>query len=307
MFGLVTSRSPVSPSRTLAPLALLAVLAAPASAQIRVDASIRSSSGSCVGCDLSQKSMTRLRLVDADFSGSNFYRSNLSGGRFDGTNLSGAVFSKAYLIKAEGSRVDLTNAVLRDATLTGASLRESRFASADLRRADLTRGTFTGSDFHKADMSSAIARGADFSGADLSGARLPMANLSETDLTDAVLSGVRAAEVTFTDATMSGARIDGADLRSAEGLTQEQLDTACGDALTRLPVGLSVPYCEDGVLSAEAVVSQTDHDHARAVQRLDSAIAEVETLIAGDELTPAHKRKLQRVHSQLVGSRREMR
>ena len=301
MLGLVTPRLPA----TLA----ISLLAAPvaASAQIRVDATIQSSSGSCVGCDLSQKSMTRLRLKDADFSGSNFYRSNLSGGRFDGTNLSGAVFSKAYLIKAEGSRVDLTNAVLRDATLTHAALRESRFASADLRRADLTRGTFTGSDFQKADMSSAIARGADFSGADMTGARLPMANLSNADLSDAVFTDTRAAEVTFTDATMKGARFDGADLRSAEGLTQGQLDTACGDARTRLPVGLSVPYCEDGFAAVETLGSHTDHDHGRAMQRLDSAIAEVEAIIGDAETSASQRRKLQRVHSQLVGSRRELR
>ena len=286
----------VTGPRALSAAALL-VLAGGTSAhaQMRVDARIHTSAGSCVACDLSQKSMTRLRLRDADFSNSNFYRSNLSGGRFDGTNLSGAVFSKAYLIKAEGERVDLTNAVLRDATLTHASLRRSRFASADLRRADLTSGRFEGSDFVRADMSSVIARGAVFADADLTGARLPMANLSEADL--------------------SGATLSGADLRDAQGLTQEQLDTACGDGETRLPDGLYIGYCEAELaataLMAESAVVTTAarasvHDHSRAVEKLDTAITEIETILES-ETEPATRRRLERVHSQIVSSRQELR
>ncbi len=43
---------------------------------------------------------------------------------------------------------------------------------------------------------------------------------------------------------LSGARLQGADLSAVSGLTQRDLVDACGDANTKLPVGLVVPYCE---------------------------------------------------------------
>jgi uncharacterized protein YjbI with pentapeptide repeats len=43
---------------------------------------------------------------------------------------------------------------------------------------------------------------------------------------------------------LDGADISGADFRNAEGLTQAQLDTACGDRLTRVPRGMRVRSCD---------------------------------------------------------------
>jgi hypothetical protein len=57
------------------------------------------------------------------------------------------------------------------------------------------------------------------------------ARLDEADLSGAHLEG----------ADLSGAVLDGVDLRKANGLTQAQLDTARGNASTRLPDGLRRP------------------------------------------------------------------
>jgi len=262
-------------------------------------------SGSCASCDLSQKSMTRMQLVDADFSNSNFFRSNLSGGRLDRSNLVGAVFSKAYLIKVEGVEVDFTDAVLRDATLTQAKLTTSQFVGADMRRADLTEGLFNESDFTQADLSSAIAKGANFSGAKLREARLPMATLDGADLSGVDMQDTRAADISLEGATLEGANLVGADLRNARGLTQEQLDTACGDSNTRLPLSLSVPYCDPDMI-AEFDRAAEDHDHVQGLARLDNAIREVEGLIRQPGIDLGSRRRLQRIHSQLVGSRRAL-
>jgi uncharacterized protein YjbI with pentapeptide repeats len=50
------------------------------------------------------------------------------------------------------------------------------------------------------------------------------------------------------NAELVDTQFQGADLREAVGLTQKQLDEACGDAGTRLPAGLSLKVCalEDG-------------------------------------------------------------
>ena len=36
----------------------------------------------------------------------------------------------------------------------------------------------------------------------------------------------------------------GTDLRKVKGLTQAQMDAACGDARTRLPAGLKIHTCQ---------------------------------------------------------------
>jgi len=77
-------------------------------------------------------------------------------------------------------------------------------------------------------MSYANFSGATFRGTDLSGANLAHANLDGADLTGAVM--------TITS-------IKGTDLTHARGLTQQQLDSACGDAETKVPAGLAVKTC----------------------------------------------------------------
>ena len=62
--------------------------------------------------------------------------------------------------------------------------------------------------------------GANLRGANLSDANLQGVNLSDANLQETILTGVK-------------------------GLTQEQLDRACGDAETKLPHGLTVVTCPE--------------------------------------------------------------
>jgi uncharacterized protein YjbI with pentapeptide repeats len=108
----------------------------------------------------------------------------------------------------------------------------------DLKGADLSnqcvkQGNLEGADFSGARlvlmcMSFADFRGASFRGADLSGANLAHADLDSADLTGA--------EMAITS-------IKGTDLTRAIGVTQKQLDGACGDAETRVPAGMTVKTC----------------------------------------------------------------
>ena len=80
------------------------------------------------------------------------------------------------------------------------------------------------------DLSDPVAdfRSASFVQLDLSGMNLAHADLAGADLTGAAI-------VTTT--------LNGADLRRVKGLVQKQLDRACGDAATKLPLGLKVRSC----------------------------------------------------------------
>ena len=91
-----------------------------------------------------------------------------------------------------------------------------------------------------------VAGGADLAGADLIGASLAGAELRGASLRGAVLFGADLRGADLRGADLTGADLRGADLRGADlagsiFLTQSQVDTARGDAGTRLPPPLSSP------------------------------------------------------------------
>jgi uncharacterized protein YjbI with pentapeptide repeats len=111
-------------------------------------------------------------------------------------------------------------------------------AGCNLEGADLSNTCVKAHDLHGANFDAANATlmcmsyanfaGATFRGTDLSGANLAHAMLDGADLTGA--------RMTITS-------IKGTDLTHAKGLTQAQLDAACGDAETKVPAGLAVHTC----------------------------------------------------------------
>jgi uncharacterized protein YjbI with pentapeptide repeats len=107
--------------------------------------------------------------------------------------------------------------------LSGADLSNTCVKAHDLHGAD-----FDGANATLMCMSYANFSGATFRGTDLSGANLAHADLDGADMTDAVM--------TITS-------IKGTDLTRVKGLTQKQLDAACGDAQTKAPAGLAVHSC----------------------------------------------------------------
>jgi len=287
---------------------LFTAIAGPSDAQIRVDARIHSSSGSCSQCDLSNKRMNGVKLKNANFSGSNFNNSNLSGGNFDGSNLTGTHFRKALMYRIEGNNVNLNGATLADATLTEANLGDSVFIGTDFKRADLTRGQFKGGDFRKTSFQRAIASDVSFENTNFTDAKLDHINLRKANLQGAKFNNVTFGNAILLDAKLKGADISDANMTQVQGLKQEQLDSACGNSNTRLPFGFSVPYCE-GTLTAQTVHAHDDMDPelAKAAKRLDRAIVNIETIL---QTTPKDKenrklrRKLQSIHSDLMSSKR---
>jgi uncharacterized protein YjbI with pentapeptide repeats len=75
-----------------------------------------------------------------------------------------------------------------------------------------------------------------FDGADLSGASFRLSNVAR-----ARFAGARMAGTDLTQAFLFAARFEGTDLSGVKGLTQSQLDVACGDAKTKIPSGLKRP------------------------------------------------------------------
>ena len=140
-------------------------------------------------------------------------------------------------------RCDLRNADLRGrdlsrAKLTGAYLVGARLGGTSLVEADLTGAHMAG-----ADLAGANLERATLTGADLTRANFTRAHLHGASLTRARLSGAPLTNADVREAKLDGTRLQGADLRGAKGLSQEQLQRACGDRASALPEGLRLTTC----------------------------------------------------------------
>ncbi|MEM9053742.1 MAG: pentapeptide repeat-containing protein [Pseudomonadota bacterium] len=126
---------------------------------------------------------------------------------------------------------------------SGCNLFQADLAYRDSKKLDLSGARLRQADLSLTTYDDVNLSGANLSVANLFGARFNRANLSKANLQDAVAVGTYFGSSNFAGATLSGANLSGADLSIARGLTQAQLNQACGDASTRLPKGKTIPSC----------------------------------------------------------------
>ena len=131
----------------------------------------------------------------------------------DGKSCAGCNLFQANLSYRDGAKMDLSDARLRQADLSLAT-----YDDVNLSRANL-------------------------SVANLFGTRFNRANLSQANLENAIAVGTYFGSSTLSGASLAGTNLSGADLSLAKGLSQAQLDRACGDRATRLPKGLRIKPC----------------------------------------------------------------
>jgi len=217
------------------------------------------------------------------------------------------VDSRMYTNSGSCARCDLSGR-----TLTGMTLRDSNFAGAQFNRSNLSGGNFDRSNLSDTQFKRAFLARVEGQSVNMANASFQDATMTEAKFDDAILDGAKFYNVEFGNAVLIGATMDGADFSKADlsevqGLQQAQLDMACGDSETRLPIGLSLSYCENMTQG-----THDDIDHAalspkmaRAAKRLDIAISNVEALLSDSEtVDPTLRRRLQRIHSDLMSSRR---
>lgn len=172
--------------------------------------------------DLSGANLARADFTSTDLRGSNLTKANLEKAvlvraSFAGSTATGARFARIEAYRTDFSQLDALGAI---------------FSGAELQRSIFTQAKLGDADFTKADLGRS-----QFDGADVSGSRFSLANLARADFRGAVF----ARPVDFDRAFFFLARIEGVDLSAATGLTQWQVDMACGDAQTMLPSGLNKP------------------------------------------------------------------
>lgn len=174
------------------------------------------------GSDLSGANLVETNLTSTDLRESNLIEANLEKATLFRASLAGSKATGARFDRIEAYRADFSNL---DAT--GAS-----FGSAEMQRAKLNNSMLANTDFTKADLGRA-----QLDGADISGSRFSLANLARADFRGTTSN----AALDFDRAFMFLARLEGVDLSTATGITQAQVDIACGDDATVLPAGLTKP------------------------------------------------------------------
>jgi len=122
---------------------------------------------------------------------------------------------------------------LFQANLAYKDIADANFSESRLRQSNLALATFDGVNLSSADLSVA----------NLFGARFNRSNLKNADLRQASGVGTYFGATDLSGAKLGHANLSGADLSLATGLTQAQLNEACGDATTRLPKGLRISRC----------------------------------------------------------------
>lgn len=198
---------------------------------------------------LQQTASTDPAHQDTTYAGISMENAVLTETRLDWRNLDhtrfdNAAFAQVTLHRATGEQTRFEKALLYRTDFSYAQLRAPVFTDAILadtvfQRADVTRGNF----------SRAIIRGGIFRDADMTGSVFDNTRFELTDLQDADLSATSFRGAVFDNTRLHGASLtvadlSGADLRTARGLTQSQLDRACGNVATRLPEGMSISSCE---------------------------------------------------------------
>jgi len=123
---------------------------------------------------------------------------------------------------------------LFQADLSNKTLKARNYAGARLRQADLSLSVFNHGDFAGADLRDVNGYGALFAGTNFAGA-----NMTNATFVGAFLEGAN-----FRGATLTGVNFSGAEMERAVGLTQGQLNGACGDASTKLAAGLRLAICK---------------------------------------------------------------
>ncbi len=146
----------------------------------------------------------------------------------------------------------ITNQAERDAIALrvrgGAACANCDLFQIDLSYQNLAGRDFTGSRLRQSEMQIVTADRARFNRANMSlanmfGGRFSSADFSDANLEQAGMVGGFYGGARFHGANLTGANLSGAELADAIGLSQAQLDLACGDHTTQLPRGMRVEMC----------------------------------------------------------------
>ncbi|UVC07147.1 pentapeptide repeat-containing protein [Rhizobium sp. TH2] len=183
-------------------------------------------------CDKKLLMLGGSNLEGAKLVGTDFTTTDLSDASLLGANLEKAKLLRATLARSAAKGASFVRAEAYRTDFTGIGADDANFESAELQRSNFKDAKLSNVNFTKADLGRS-----QFDGAEVGGSRFSLANLARADFRATHFSS----PVDFERAFFFLTRVEGVDLSTATGLSQWQLDMACGDDKTVLPEGLKKP------------------------------------------------------------------
>lgn len=174
----------------------------------------------------------RISIVNADLSLSNFIEGN-----FTQSKIQDVDFVDANLNRSDFALANIVQAIfwgteLKSSSFIGASIKDSRFLETDLSHSDFTFSRISDSKFN----------GGSIIGGSFDSATLENVSFIRSDLSGRYFSNTTLRDVRFHRTKIDGAKFFDLDLTRTRGLTQDMLDTACGDRV-KIPEGLVIRKC----------------------------------------------------------------
>ena len=206
--------------------------------------------------DLSESFLFRVNFSGAPLSRVDFSRSVLRGCNFEGAALRLADMGQADFTNSNFNDADMTQIDAEETIFDGANMRGVNFERMGMRGAMFSNANLGTAKFNDVNLCDAIFHkatlmGAKFNNVELRDARFRNAGLiyatfNNVRMKDADFSGAKLSEVNFDNvvaecAIFDQAELFGADLTGIKELTAEQIKTAQGNAVTKLPQGMEHP------------------------------------------------------------------
>lgn len=155
-----------------------------------------------------------------------------------------ASFKKCRGLAADGLdlySIDVTDRFLMNASFVGTDLRSTRFLHCNLRFADFKRAKLCNAWMAFCDLSEVDMSRADLSYSTCCYSTFDRADLTRANMTQAALTGSTFIETDLAHARLNGAYLEGANLSTAKGLNEAELDNVHWDKWTLWPEAFVPP------------------------------------------------------------------
>lgn len=210
-----------------------------------VEGGILAMNQNLTGADYTSRLIPNSTFTRATLNDANFTKAYLDNSAFDSASLVDGRFNQTIMTRVSARGADFTGANFNDADMTGAMAQGAVFDRVNINVTLMSSAQFSGASFRDANISGSYGDKSIFFGADFSGANVANSDFTRATLDRALFLNAVLLDSHFERASLIDTDFSGADLSTATGLTQKQLDEACGDGMTRLPDGLTLMTCTD--------------------------------------------------------------
>ncbi len=208
------------------------------------------------GTDYSSQLIPNSTFTRAKLDNVNWTKTYLNRSAFDSASMTKGVFNQTILTNASARGADFSGSNLNDADLTGSMAQGAVFDDTNINVTLLSSAQFSGASFVNANIAGSYGDKSIFFSADFTGANISNSDFTKATLDKAVFHKAVLFETHLEKASLVETDFSGADLSMVTGLKQKQLNHACGDEMTKLPDGLTIPSCHQQNMAHQAALEQ---------------------------------------------------